>query len=268
MSQCDDNQKSKKAIWFVVAIVIIIAIPFVLNALIQLPRFTEIVGGETDWLAFHGSYIGAIVGAGISFVIMYLTLKYYQKADNYRDKMAWLDDFRRMCVDFISAFNVSNVISIIDELPIDVSKSYKHCKEYMNQLMKEDVKLNLMVVDTEDKELMALYDDLRNYQMLYRSMLLNVLKIVLCVLKTRNNTEQSRYVNCKFLMDVIESDELRGAFKGSADIQGLVSIDCIHDVLSHWIIGFESIYKSMADCCVAYIGTKQREIKSANKMNS
>ena len=54
---------NKKKLWFVAVLAILIAIPFVLNAIIRLPKFTEIVGDETDWLSFHGSYIGAVVGA-------------------------------------------------------------------------------------------------------------------------------------------------------------------------------------------------------------
>lgn len=251
---------NKKKLWFVAVLAILIAIPFVLNAIIRLPRFTEIVGDETDWLSFHGSYIGAVVGASISFIVMYLTLDYYKKADKYRNTMTWLNDLRKVFVEYVSAHNINNVISIVEKMPIDVKESYNHCTTYINQLMKEDIKLNLMLVDSEDEELMNLYDDLRKFQMLYRDMLLNVQSAILCVLNTKSKDEKSQAVHYKDLMDEIASDKLRKKLQDASDMHGLISFNQLHNVILGWLIGFEAIYKSMADSCVYYIGTKQKEI--------
>lgn len=238
----------------------LLLIPILLNFLLPLPRFTSILGDEKDWLSFFGSYLGAIIGAAISFIIMYMTLKYHKKEDQYRHEKEWLDDFRKLCEEYVSAHNVNFVISIVDKMPIDVYESYNHCSTYINQLMKEDIKLNLMLVDSEDEELMNLYDDLRKYQMLYRDMLLNVQSAILCVLNTKNKDETSQAVLDKDMMGEISSDELRKKLQDASDVHGLISFNQLHNVILGWLMGFEAVYKSMADSCVYYIGTKQKEI--------
>ena len=82
------EMQGQKMLWLLVFIAVVILIPILLNYIIRRPAVIEIVGDETDWLAFHGSYIGAIVGAGISFLIMYLTLNYYKKEDKYKHEVS------------------------------------------------------------------------------------------------------------------------------------------------------------------------------------
>lgn len=168
---------SKKTLRFVSVLAILIAIPFVLNAIIHLPRFTEIVGDETDWLSFHGSYIGAIVGAGISFIIMYRTLKYYKKADEYRHNLEWLNDFKKVCADYLEVFNISNVLSIINEMTIDTNKAYGHCETYLKQLINQETIMALFVVNTKDDKLVNLNKKLVNFQNQYKERFLDIKKL-------------------------------------------------------------------------------------------
>lgn len=66
-----------KKYWW--AVLIILVLPIVINFLLMIPAFSPIVGEDTDWLAFWGGYLGAIISAAVAFIILYI-----QRKDNER----------------------------------------------------------------------------------------------------------------------------------------------------------------------------------------
>jgi len=59
----------KKYWWcFLLALIVV---PIILNFVLLIPAFTDIVGNNTTWLNFFGSLIGALA----SFVMIFLRLK-------------------------------------------------------------------------------------------------------------------------------------------------------------------------------------------------
>ena len=61
---------------WVILLLLVIIIPVVINFILLLPVRIEIVGDNRDWLAFHGSYIGAILGACATIYVLYKTIQY------------------------------------------------------------------------------------------------------------------------------------------------------------------------------------------------
>ena len=57
-----------KKYWW--AILIILILPVAINFALLVPAFSPIVGEDTDWLAFWGGYLGAIISAGVAFIIL------------------------------------------------------------------------------------------------------------------------------------------------------------------------------------------------------
>lgn len=62
--------------WLSVAVVVIYVIPRIINCLILKPARFEVVGDGTNWLSFWGGYLGAIISAGVAFII--LAVQYQQ----------------------------------------------------------------------------------------------------------------------------------------------------------------------------------------------
>ena len=50
----------------------ILIIPIIINLLILSPSFFEYIGTGIDWLSFWGGYLGAIISAGVAFVILHI----------------------------------------------------------------------------------------------------------------------------------------------------------------------------------------------------
>ncbi len=59
-----------------VAILIRLGAPVLLNFIIFIPAFSPIVGGSPDWLSFYGSYIGLVIVSLITLYVLYKQLQH------------------------------------------------------------------------------------------------------------------------------------------------------------------------------------------------
>lgn len=70
-----------KRYWWIAVLVLVL--PVVINFVLQIPTFTPIVGDSETWLSFWGGYLGAVVSAGVAFII--LIIQYQQNKDENRN---------------------------------------------------------------------------------------------------------------------------------------------------------------------------------------
>ena len=64
----------KETFLFIILGILIIQIIINYVLLIPIPFNLPIIGNNVDWLSFWGTYLGGIIGAFVSFTILYLTL--------------------------------------------------------------------------------------------------------------------------------------------------------------------------------------------------
>lgn len=57
-----------KKYWWIA--ILVLALPVVINFILQIPAFTPIVGDSESWLSFWGGYLGAIISASVAFIIL------------------------------------------------------------------------------------------------------------------------------------------------------------------------------------------------------
>lgn len=127
------------------AILIILALPIVINFILLIPALSPIVGDNVNWLSFWGSYLGAIISAGAAFVILHIQRedaklenkqnrlsneeqnnqnRIANKKQNdanrqlqlnimkYHQQSQWLDNFRNAGLEYYQAFNRNDVVLI------------------------------------------------------------------------------------------------------------------------------------------------------------
>lgn len=96
--------------------------------MIPTPFNLKIVGDSVEWLSFWGTYVGGIIGASVSFVILFLTLIHNKKEAEIersnnrlmqlkRDLSERISDVNFMPLS-INAYNEINIPSEIDRLNI------------------------------------------------------------------------------------------------------------------------------------------------------
>ena len=66
---------------FLLILVGIFLLPIIMNSLLLLPTPFNLktIGSEVEWLSFWGTYLGGIMGACVSFTILYMTLIHNRK---------------------------------------------------------------------------------------------------------------------------------------------------------------------------------------------
>lgn len=103
----------KKYCW---AIVIVLVLPICVNFILLIPAFSPIVGKDTDWLSFLGGYLGAIISAGVAFIILHIQRKENEEQNNsnrdlqintlkYQLEQSRLDNFMSIASELITAID-------------------------------------------------------------------------------------------------------------------------------------------------------------------
>lgn len=107
--------------------------PVLLNFIILMPAFSPIVGKDTDWLSFHGSYIGSVIASLITLYVLYKQLQNNHeenektRRDNqaineknrqlqldilkYEQEKQWLQEIRTACLNNIYSYNHNDVLA-------------------------------------------------------------------------------------------------------------------------------------------------------------
>lgn len=110
-----------KKYWW--AILIILILPVAINFALLVPAFSPIVGEDTDWLAFWGGYLGALVSAGVAFIILSVQFKQNQDENNtnrelqknvlkHQLKTQWLADLKIKLIDYYNAFHYIDLYKV------------------------------------------------------------------------------------------------------------------------------------------------------------
>lgn len=91
----DDDSRIKELwdrYWYVVVIVILILVPFAINYFIQFERLWDVVGEDTNWLAFWPSYLSAAVSL---IMIIYTAKALRNNEDLLRNNVIQLEELKR-----------------------------------------------------------------------------------------------------------------------------------------------------------------------------
>lgn len=258
----------KILIWAAISIAIV---PIIINFVLQIPAITVIVGDNIDWLHFYGSYlgsiIGSIIGAIVTIYVLRKTIKYYRKKDSYQHDMDWLNEFRKICSEYIRPFNSNNIQMILYEMVKDAQKAYYHCGLHINNCMDKDTKMSFIINSMKDADLDNLYKTLNAYHTIYRDSF-NDLQKVLCAI---SNAEQLPNYNKTISFKSLETYELSEDFKVyiiQYSTNGIFTIAQIHNLLSDWFDKQEKsyqYYQSMSGCIREYISLKRIEIENEYK---
>lgn len=133
----ENGQKNKRALlkvflkayWW--AILIVLFAPVLLNFIILIPAFSPVVGKDTDWLSFHGSYIGSVIASLITLYVLYKQLQHNHeenertRRDNqaineknrqlqlnilkYEQQRQWLLESKTSLINNVHAYNHNDV---------------------------------------------------------------------------------------------------------------------------------------------------------------
>lgn len=160
-----------KAYWW--AILIILVVPVLLNFIILMPAFSPIVGKDTDWLSFHGSYIGSVIASLITLYVLYKQLRHNHEENEktrrenqavneknrqlqlnilkYEQEKQWLQEMRTACVNNICSYSNNDVMEICNSFHFspDLKIILPKIKALMDRLTQTDTAVGFLMPITD-----------------------------------------------------------------------------------------------------------------------
>ena len=166
---------AKKHIALIITIVLMIALilPLGINALYLISTDCEVLHKPSEWTMFWGGYLGAIISAGVAFIILQIQRKdnETQNKENrtkneeenennrklqlnilrYQQEMQWLNAFRQISVEYVSAYNYNDLIRIVNVARRNPEQAFYDIAPLLERLAKCDMNLKYIGIRENGK---------------------------------------------------------------------------------------------------------------------
>lgn len=168
-------------IGFCIGIICLVIIPISINKLILKPHLFETIGTGVDWLTFWGSYLGAIISAGVAFIILHIQRKDNEKDNNdnrennktqneanrqlqlnimrYQQEIHWLDNFRSASLEYCNALNHNDIVSIYNIIWDYPNDAFNMLKPLFDRIIETNTKLSFVRKQNPKANELAKYID-------------------------------------------------------------------------------------------------------------
>lgn len=146
-----------------------LVLPVVINFVLLIPAFTPIVGDNTIWLGFWGSYLGAIISAGVAFVILAIQHKQNREENKrnrelqinvikHQQEQARLNSIIDILAKMITYTDVSEILRICDNIGKPNQNVIDQLDDILYNVNKYNTELELYV-DSEKLPFKGLLND-------------------------------------------------------------------------------------------------------------
>lgn len=201
------NNKLKNSILIFSGILVIAVIPALINFLILQPSIFEFVGKGTDWLMFWGSYLGAVISAGVAFIILYIQRIDNEKQNNdnkelnernrinnekqnnlnrqlqikvieFQQKRQWLIELKSICVDYYNIFDQNDIIDLCNLVVKKNNESLERAENLLTTFIDRNNKvvfaLEFHFTKEKDETETKLLSELNKYNLVYKALIHDV----------------------------------------------------------------------------------------------
>ncbi len=154
----------KILLWLSVAVVVIYVIPRIINYLILKPACFEVVGDGTHWLSFWGGYLGAIISAGVAFIILGIQYQQNKKENNdnrtlqknvlkHQVRTQRLNTIEARLIDYFQSFNYVEIDNLAYQIlnKEDRNPIMARLKELWKEKESATLKLEMIFVSSTDE---------------------------------------------------------------------------------------------------------------------
>lgn len=143
----------KKYNWIIiVALSLIIALPFILNWVMQWNTRWEYVGDDTDWLQFFGAYLSSVV----AFIILWITYNQNRKENKqnrnlqlktikYQQQKDLLNQLNDACIEYVFSFNDLDFQKLCSYATTNRIEIYGFTKSMRERIIKADTRVGFLM---------------------------------------------------------------------------------------------------------------------------
>lgn len=149
--------------WYIIGgLLLMILAPVIINKVLLMPIISDIVGDNTDWLSFWGSYLGAIISSTIAFIILLVQREDNHKeneqnrelqinAIKYQQQRQWLDNLSKAMIDNIMMYNPNYLSDIMNLMYQKQGFKLIHdqIRDLLNQLILTDTAVGFLMPESQ-----------------------------------------------------------------------------------------------------------------------
>ena len=154
----------KILLWLSITVVVIYVIPRIINYLILKPACFEVVGDGTHWLSFWGGYLGAIISAGVAFIILGIQYQQNKKENNdnrtlqknvlkHQVRTQRLNTIEARLIEYFQSFNYVEIDNLAYQIlnKEDRNPIMARLKELWKEKESATLKLEMIFVSSTDE---------------------------------------------------------------------------------------------------------------------
>lgn len=181
-----------KKYWW--GILIAVFAPIVINYILLIPTIGPVVGDNTHWLSFWGSYLAALIPSAGAFLILYL-----QREDNhqeneqnrqlqinilkYQQEMQWLNEKKEILIDFALSLNKDDLIELSNKIAAN-QDIMPDIKNLLANLVKNDSRVGFMRVSEKTERFKEFNTKRQSAFNIHRDALLDLQEINILFMRT------------------------------------------------------------------------------------
>lgn len=205
--------KKHISLFVIIIIVTALILPIFINALHLVDTDCEILHKPSEWTVFWGSYLGAIISAGVAFAILYIQRKDNEKQNKenrnknetqnksnrqlqfnimkYQQQSHWLDNFRIVSLEYCHSFNYNDIVLISNTMWNYPDEAFNMMKPLFERATKCNA--NFSFVRKQDESANELNDYIDSIYTSYKQVLIDLQWITLYYKSTfpTNRDQQS-----------------------------------------------------------------------------
>lgn len=203
--------KKHTTLLVVIIIAFALVLPICINALYLVNTDCEILHKPSEWTTFWGSYLGAIISAGVAFIILHIQRKDNERQVEYamnendlqnkynrqlqinalkhQQKTQWLNELKSKCLEYYLGFDINTLIAFKNSINIFATSqkdSIDILKELCEKKNSSAFSFGLMFPPQEylDEKEYGFLATLKDYSNIYNVVLFDI--IWLCQLIEKN----------------------------------------------------------------------------------
>ena len=184
--------------------IFIIILPIIINWLILKPSIFEYVGTGVDWLLFWGGYVGAIISAGVAFLILAIQYQQNRKENKknrnlqinilkYQQEMQWLNELKSKCIDYYNVFDQNDIINLCNLIHKNKKETILEAEELINELINRNNKvtfaLEFLFTKERDEEETKILLKLKEYNLAFKALICDT-QFLVRILKKNEDPNQ------------------------------------------------------------------------------
>ncbi len=175
-----------------IIVIVILAIPLLINFLILRPSIFDFIGEGTDWLLFWGSYLGGAFAALVGFATLYYSAKRQNIEMQISRKESSLRILQSKLSESVSIFNYSRMLTI--SLYIDQPEKYDQILDellkYQDEIIAKSNAWGIMYANKTNKPYKQDFQD--KYEHCIRLFISAITEIQLLINDLKTTTEKRK----------------------------------------------------------------------------